>query len=359
MLKHLNPLAELRKSKVVKRALPLMFSALLIISQTSCSSNNIGSGSSIEPVSATEYDLLNTTCTITIYDMVNSDASKLISESFELCREYENLLSKTIEGSDIYKLNHSTEDSVEVSDSTYELLKKALYYGNLSEGRFDVSIGKLTNLWDFKTAPHVPAAEDIEAALPTINYKDHVLIADHGPYVTKGHTDTEVDLGGIAKGYIADKVAGYLIEKDVEKAIINLGGNIVALGSKAEDTQWKIGIEKPYTDRRDIVGSIEVENKTVVTSGVYERCFQENGVLYHHILDPKTGYPCTSDVNSVTLVAPVGMSADCDALSTICLMLGVEEGLKLIESIDGIEASFIDLDGEIHLTSGMNFTPVE
>ena len=341
------------RSKVLKCCVFSLLSAFLIISQTSCSSNHV------EPVSATEYNLLNTTCTITIYDMETSDANKLIEESFELCRDYEKQLSKTIEGSDIFTLNKSTGDAVEVSNSTYELLKKALYYGDLSDGNFDVSVGKLTNLWDFKTAPHVPASTDIEAALPTINYKEHILVADHGPYVAKGNPDTEIDLGGIAKGYIADKVTEYLVEQEVERAIINLGGNIVTIGKKAENTPWTIGVEKPYTDRRDVVGSIPAENLTIVTSGVYERCFTEDGVLYHHILDPKTGYPCKSDVDSVTLCAPLGYSADCDALSTICLMLGVDEGLKLIESVDGIEAAFIGTDGQISLTSGMKFTPIE
>lgn len=355
MIKKSYFLGKFSHSKLLKNCAFSLLSAFLIISQTSCSSNNV------EPVSATEYDLLNTTCTITIYDMNNSEATQLIEESFDLCREYEKLLSKTIDESDIYKLNHSEGNATPISDDTLRLLEKGVYYGDLSDGRFDITIGRLSSLWDFKQPVGiVPDPQLITEAVSTINYTNIQFPHKDGQaYAYLQNPKSEVDLGGIAKGYIADKVTEYLVEQDVKRAIINLGGNIVAIGNKAENTTWTIGVEKPYTDRRDVVGSIPAENMTIVTSGVYERCFTENDVLYHHILNPNTGYPCETDVDSVTLCAPLGYSSDCDALSTICLMLGVDEGLKLIESIDGIEAAFICTDGQISLTSGMKFTPIE
>nr|WP_315024873.1 FAD:protein FMN transferase [uncultured Aminipila sp.] len=342
----------------------MLLCTAIIISQTSCSAKEK------EPVSDTQYDLLNTTCTITIYDMNQSAAQDLIDEAFSLCKDYENKLSKTIKGSDIYRINHSNGSPTKVSASTATLVQKGIYYGNLSEGRFDITVGKLSSLWDFSSdKPKVPSEEKILEAIKTIDYtkihleKESVTGTNqnqeiHGN-VWIDDPNTELDLGGIAKGYIADRVSDYLVDKGVNSAIVNLGGNIVAIGTKKDGSAWNIGVEKPFSGRRQIVGSVQVKNKTVVTSGIYERMFKENGVLYHHILDVKTGYPAETDVEAVTLVADFGKSVDCDALSTTCLMLGVKKGTALIESIDGIEAAFIDKNGNISVTSGMDFTPAE
>jgi thiamine biosynthesis lipoprotein len=174
--------------------------------------------------------------------------------------------------------------------------------------------------------------------------------------------EAEIDLGGIAKGYIADRVAEELAKDKVTSAIISLGGNIECIGGKpssdgASQIPFNIGIETPFSEMTQVTGSCKVTDGTLVTSGIYERFFEKDGVRYHHILDPKTGYPIENDVVGVTIRSSKGKSADCDALSTTCLILGVDKGMKLIEGLDGFDALFIDQDNQISKTSGMEFTP--
>lgn len=320
----------------------------VIITQTSCSNK--------EPVSKTDF-CLNTTCTITIYDMDKDESSQILKEAFELIRDYENMMSATIEGSDIYKINHAKGSPIEVSEETLEVISLGIDMGDISGGMFDITIGKVTGLWDFTGEdPHVPEDEDIKQALSTVDYK---AIRVEGNKVSLDDPEAQIDLGGIAKGYIADRVGEFIENKGAEKALINLGGNVVAIGSKDKDDAWNIGIERPYSDRTEVVGSLGAKNETVVTSGIYERKFEENGVIYHHIIDPKTGYPADSDLESVTLKAKKGNSALCDGFSTICLMYGKEKALEFIASMQeeygdiGLEAAFIDKNDDIVQTEDM------
>lgn len=322
---------------------------LIIITQTGCGK--------VEPVTKTSY-YLDTVCDITIYnmeDMSEVRAKEAIDKGFKVCSKYENLLSKTKKGSDIYKVNHSKGKAVKVDDETIKVVNKGIQYGDLSKGRFDITIGKVTDLWDFHSEkPKVPAEVDIKKALSAVSYKQ---IKIEGDTIALENPEGEIDLGGIAKGYIADRVADSLKEQGVTNAIVNLGGNIVAIGGKNLETSFNIGIERPYSDRTEIVGSVHMKNQTIVTSGIYERNFKVKDKIYHHILDVKTGYPVDSDVEAVTIVADIGRSVDCDGLSTTCLLLGVEKGKALIESLDGVEALFIDKNNKITYTSGMNFVP--
>lgn len=171
--------------------------------------------------------------------------------------------------------------------------------------------------------------------------------------------DAQIDLGGIAKGYIADRVTEVLEEQGVEHAVINFGGNIAVLGEKEQDTPWKIGIERPYSDRTQILGSVNLVDETVVTSGVYERYFKEKGNLYHHVLNPKTGYPVKTDLDAVTVKGRKGQSMDCDALSTICLMLGKEKSRDILDRIQGVQAAFIDKNDHVTVVNGLKLVPVE
>jgi thiamine biosynthesis lipoprotein len=191
----------------------------------------------------------------------------------------------------------------------------------------------------------------VEKALAAVDYQQ---IQISGNKVYMANPEGKINLGGIGKGFIADRAAGHLESLGVHSAIVNFGGNIVAIGSNGKNP-FKIGIKDPNSESGDILGAVTVEDATVVTSGVYERCFEQDGKTYHHILDVETGYPVDSDVLSVTLVAPKGYSGVCDALSTTCLIYGVEEGMKLIEGADNIEAVFVDRDGKIHKTSGMDY----
>lgn len=339
-----------RKTKNAVRALALVFlMVLVIISQTGCGNK--------EPVSKTDF-CLNTTCEITLYDVSGSRGEEILNEAFKKVREYENLLSRTVKDSDVYNINHSQGKTVTVSDDTAAVLEEALYMGELSGGKFDVTIGKLSDLWNFTgESPQVPEQEKIKEAVNDVDYRN---IGIDGNQVTLKNPDAAVDLGGIAKGYIADRIGELLEGEGIERAIINLGGNIVALGEKEEDTPWNIGVERPYSDRTQIIGSVKAKDATLVTSGIYERKFEQNGTVYHHILDPDTGEPAQTDLESVTIKAAKGNSGFCDGLSTVCLMLGKDEAKALVERLQKenpqmeLEAAFIDKDDHMVQTDGMN-----
>lgn len=322
-----------------------VLTAALIISQTGC-------GEKTEKVEKTSY-YMDTICTITVYDMDDMSeeaAGKAIDAAFALCAEYESLISATVEGSDIYRINHAGGESVECDPRTVDLLQTALDYGKKSDGKFDVTVGKLTDLWDFHAEdPQVPSAAAVKEALSTVDYEK---VDISGNTVTMKDPKAHINLGGIGKGYVGDRAAECLQEQGVTSAVINFGGNIIAVGDKA-GAVFEIGIQKPFAEQ-EYLGVVGVKDASVVTSGIYERGFEKDGKYYHHILDVKTGWPVENDVVSVTLVGGLGHSADCDAMATICLMLGVEDGIAYVESVDGMEALFVDSDGNITKTSGMD-----
>ena len=330
----------------------VLLTAVIIIPQTGCGGK--------EPVSGSEF-CLDTSCEITIYDMEGMSEDKaagIIDQAFAEIREYENMLSRTVEGSDVYRINHADGKSTEVSAETLDVIRTGLLMAELSGGKFDITVGALTDLWKFTSDnPSVPEDQEIRKALETVGYEN---ITMKGNEVGLSDSETRIDLGGVAKGYIADKTGEYMEAQGVTKAIINLGGNITAIGEKEEDTPWTIGIERPYSDRSEIVGSIKVSDKTVVTSGIYERQFVEDGVRYHHVLDPQTGYPAETDLEAVTITAVKGNSGFCDSLSTACLILGKEKAHRLVLKLQDeypqmeIEAAFIDKNDNIAQTDGMN-----
>lgn len=288
--------------------------------------------------------MLDTVISISLYD--NQDDA-ILDGAFALCEEYEQLFSRTISTSDVYRINHSDGAPVEVTDATAELLCIALEYARLSDGAFDPTIEPLVTLWDIMAdEPHVPDADAISAALARV---DWTKVSVDGNVVTL-HADMGLDLGGIAKGYIADKLREYLSENGVDSALINLGGNVLTLGGKPDGSNFTIGVQKPFGQNSDILGALRLKGMSVVTSGIYERYFVENDRLYHHILDTKTGYPVENELYSVTIISPT--STDGDALSTICFALGSEDGMALIETLDGIECVYCLSDGTLLFSSG-------
>ena len=324
----------------------MLFTVTLIITQTGCGG--------VEKIEKTSY-YMDTICTITIYDMEDmseDNANQAIDSAFSLCADLEALISATVESSDVYKINEADGAPVVCDTATVELLQMGIDYGDLSDGKLDITLGQVTDLWDFHgDNPAVPEDAVVEKALKAVDYKQ---IQISGNTVTMDNPDGKINLGGIGKGFIADRAAAHLESLGVTSAIVNFGGNIVVIGDKDGDP-FKIGIKDPNSEAGEVMGAVTAENVTVVTSGVYERCFDQDGKTYHHILDVETGYPVDSDVLSVTLVAPKGYSGVCDALSTTCLIYGVEEGMELIEGADGVDAIFVDRDGNIHKTSGMDY----
>ena len=273
----------------------------------------------------------------TVSTITASCSKEIIKEAFSLCQEYENLLSRTIKGSDIYNLNH-TNGYTSVNEKTLKIIEKSLYYSELSQGKFDITIYEVSSLWDFNKQI-IPSKNEIAEAIKNVDYQS-IEIKDN-QVNTNGK---KIDLGGIAKGYIADEILKYLKEQNVKNGIINLGGNIIAFGR-----EYKIGIQKPFKQ-----GNAEIlciKDKSVVTSGIYQRYIEKNGEFYHHILDTKTGYGVENSLASVTIIGD--SSLDCDALSTVCMLLGKEESIKLIEKTPNTEAIFIEKDDTVTYTSGL------
>lgn len=295
---------------------------------------------------------MDTICTIDIYDMddfTEEKANEAIDKAFELCANYERLISATFEGSDIYKINHAKGETVECDPATVEIIEKGIKYCQLSNGRFDITIGKATDLWDFHSEePTVPKSKALAQAVKAVDYTQIVV---DGNSVKMKNPEGEINLGGIGKGCIADAASQLLIEEGVTSAVVDFGHNIVTIGDKGGKS-FKIGVERPFAGDSSVVGYVEAMNQTLVTSGIYERCFTRDDKFYHHILDPETGYPVDTDVAGVTILGQEGTSGDCDALATICLILGVDEGIKLIEKTDGVEALFINQDGKLTITDG-------
>ena len=304
-----------------------------------------------EPISTTAIKL-NTAVTITIYDSQNKN---LLTECMNLCDKYEKIFSRTASDSELYKLNHrqltpvdGTDNTYQVSDSLAELIQKGLYYSDLSDGAFDIAIEPLTSLWDFTAEdPQVPEDSLIQAALPKCDY--HNISVDRVKNeITLKTDDTAIELGAIAKGYIADRLKDYLVSRNVKSAIINLGGNVLCIGEKPDNSAFKIGIQKPFADRSETIAVMDIKDKSVVSSGIYERCFEQNGTLYHHLLNPKTGYPYDNGLITVTIISDKSVGGD--ALSTTCFAMGLEDGMKLAESLDDVQAFFVTSDYEIHYT---------
>ena len=285
--------------------------------------------------------LFDTVVRIEILDRADEEVLKGCEN---ICKKYHAMFSNKIEDSEISRINSAGGNSVEVSDETVTLLRKAIYYGDLSNGAFDVTIAPVSNLWDFHAeAPALPASEAIYEAVSHVDYKN-ILI--DGNTVRLLDPYASIDVGGIAKGYIADILKKYLKEQGVKHAVINLGGNVLAMGSRLDGSDYNIGIQKPFDMTGEPITSVRISNKSVVTSGTYQRYFEADGKLYHHILDPNTGYPCENNLTSVTIITNSSLTAD--ALSTTCFLLGYDKSMRLIEQLDNVDAVFITNDNKIH-----------
>lgn len=299
-------------------------------------------------ISKTNY-MLNTIVTIQIYD---STDETLLDGCFDLCRQYEEMFSRTIDTSEISRLNRG--EITEVSDETAELIQKGLYYAGLSEGAFDITIAPVSSLWDFSSGsenPSLPEQHMLEQALELVDYENVDLNGTQLSFAKKGMA---LDLGAIAKGYIADRLKTYLMEHGVSSATINLGGNLLCIGKKPSGEPFRIGIQKPFADHNEIIGTVAIDDLSVVSSGIYERYITVDGKQYHHILNPATGYPYDNGLTSVTIIS--ARSVDGDALSTSCFCLGLEKGMELIDSIPDCYAIFITTDNTLHYSNGLEDT---
>ncbi len=292
---------------------------------------------------------LDTVITMSAY----TENASLLDAAMAECGRLEQLLSRTVEGSDVWRINHAEGQSVEVSRETAEVLAIAREISALSEGAFDVTIAPASVLWDFTSGVAVlPDAAQLAEAAGRVDYRQLTL---EGNSVTLP-AGMMVDLGAIAKGYIADRVRDFLREKGVQEAILSFGGNIVTIGSKPDGSAWRVGIQDIDAPTGASMLVVESRDSSVVTSGTYERGFELDGIRYHHILDPATGWPVRNGLASVSILSELSVWGD--GLATAAFILGPETGLKLIESLDGIEAIFILEDRTVISSSGAASVPL-
>lgn len=304
------------------------------------------------------------------------------------CLFFERAFSRTRDDSDIARAHAASPNAVPVSPQTARLVRQALGYCERSRGKFDITMGTVTSLWNFHTG-EVPSRLALARALPHVDYR-HIVLDEESlgkdspvqgsldddalnagvsrvpsskssqPTLAITDPQTILDLGGVAKGYIADDLADLFIAHSVGRFVINLGGNVVVRGGRPADASarppvaagspWRIGIINPL-DPAHNRAIVDMADGSVVTSGIHERRFTKGGVTYHHILDPATGMPAKTDLTSATIIAPRSM--DCDGYSTTALMLGARDAIDFVESLPGIEAVLIDEADEVWWTSGI------
>lgn len=336
--------------KVNQKAPILHHIVSLILFFALTSSLLIGCTRNTEPISRTGF-YFDTVIQITLYD---TEDETILDGCFALAEKYENLFSATKEGSDVWNINHGNGETVTVSEETAALLVMAADYANATEGAVDPTIRPVSELWNFGSDGEARVPEDtaIQEALSHVSY-DAIRFGTapaegtgKSVYCTVTLTDPEaaVDLGFIAKGYIADKMKEYLLTQGVESALISLGGNVLAVGEKPDGSPFRVGIQEPFAETGKSLDTVEIRDTSVVTSGIYERCFyDENGVLYHHVLDTATGYPVDNELTSVTIICPSSVKAD--ALSTSCLCLGLEKGRRLLDAEKDVAYLLIAKDG--------------
>ncbi len=324
------------KHTLIKRALSLFLPAAIVLLSTGCS--KVPRADSSIKMTGMYFD------TIVSVEVWGTADESILDHCKEMCTRYEQLFSRTIDTSDVSRINAAGGTPVEIDPETAELLEMGLYYGELSNGRFDITIAPLSELWDVKNNPgNIPDQETIDEARSHVNYENVILDQNT---VTLTDPKAAIDLGGIAKGFIADKLKAYLTGKGIDHALISLGGNIVAVGGRPNGQPFHIGIQKPFAETNEAITTVEISGQSVVSSGTYERYFKKDGKIYHHLLDPGTGYPYDNHLLQVTIISDA--SADGDALSTACFGLGLEKGTALIESLDNIRAIFVTDDYALH-----------
>jgi Membrane-associated lipoprotein involved in thiamine biosynthesis len=308
-----------------------------------------GCKKTVEPVEKTEY-MLGTICTIKVYDANKEEA---ITKAFARIKNIEDKMSVNKDGTELDAVGDASgKNPVKVSDDTFYVLKKGKYYSEQANGAFDITIGPLVKLWGIGTdKARVPSKEEIDTKKSLINYKDLVL-DEKGKTAFLEKAGMSLDLGGIAKGYAADEAARILKENGVQHGIVNLGGNVLAINNNPDGQPWKVGVQNPFEPNGSALGSVEVTNKTVVTSGIYERYLEQNGKKYHHILNPFTGYPMDNTLASVTIITDT--SIDADAMTKNIFYKGIDKGFEYVKTLKGIEAIFVTKDKKVYITEGLN-----
>lgn len=328
-------------SKGITRAFPVLLLALI-----GCIS---GKPIYAEDLTRTDF-VLGTVCTVRLIDGGNANT---LSEVFARLRSIEDHMSANKDGTEIARINAKAgKEAVKVSEDTFYVITKALEYARLTNGAFDPSVGPLVKLWNIGSGDEkVPSEREILAAKALVGWQEVAMDAATRKVFLK-KPGMRLDLGAIAKGYAADEVSKILVAHKVKAAIVDLGGNIIVFGSKKDKSPWRVGIQNPESTRGEYLGIVTGAQMTVVTSGVYERYFIQDGKRYHHILNTETGWPVDNGLVSVSIISK--SSIDADALSTSLFALGIEKGMALLKSIPDTYAIFIDKDKNVYLSPGAN-----
>lgn len=280
----------------------------------------------------------------TVYGKGREEAAQQASSAVT---ELENLISWRIEDSDVEKLNQAAgTEFIEVDERTWNVLHTALEVCEASGGAFDVTIAPISWLWDFDEDPKLPSDDLIQSLLPAVDYENVSLLED-GTAALQTHA-TAIDLGAVGKGAACDAAVSAYQEAGVDRAVVSVGGSVGVWGEKPSGEPWRVALRDP--DSQGSLGELAIQSGFLSTSGSYEKKFTEEGVTYHHILDPDTGYPAESGLVSVTVWSDSGVLSD--ALSTACFVLGMEDSLALLETFDS-GAVFITEDHEIYVTENL------
>ena len=301
--------------------------------------------------------VLGTLGEINIYSISEEKGREAINKAYERINEIEHLMSATIETSEIYKLNENAGiKPVEVSDETLKVIEYGLNYYPLTEENFNIGLGALSKLWGINITNEqqpsdIPTLEEIN------NIKSHISIENieiNNNEVFIKDENMQIDLGGIAKGYAVDEAVKILREHGIDSGFINLGGDIYVLDKKPIDNSpWRMGIQRPEIGSTDAIAMVELFNNSIVTSGNYQR-YLEHNPEYHHILDPKTGYPANNELVSVTIISDTSMEGD--ILSTTAFIMGLDKGMDFISNHPNAEGIFITRDKNIYITDGIKDT---
>ncbi len=312
-----------------------------------------GCGTDKEAAKTRTAVYFDTVISVTLY---GADTDALFDTCFSVADRCEALFDPSLPDSDIARINSHPFEAVTVDPMTAELLSRALYWCEQSGGLFDITIGRLTDLWNIpqqaagEAPPVLPDPDTVAQAAEEVDY---TCVDVRGQTVTLHSDACAIDVGGIAKGYIGDRMRSALLAEKAEHALINLGGNIVCIGGHPSGRPFTVGIQKPFAADATPAASVQLTDKSAVTSGTYQRYIEVDGRRYHHLLDPATGWPKDTGLSGVTIFTD--SSADADALSTIVFLMGENEGLAFLKSIGNTQALLIREDGSIISTEDLSY----
>lgn len=295
---------------------------------------------------------LGTIVRLSVWSKDEGQADAALANTAAAIARYESLFSANIASSDVSRANSAVGRDARVSAETAELMSKAIEIANMTGGAFDPAIGAVVKLWGIGTdRARVPADTEIAAALKEVNYKKIKTEHRGEKYLLSSGNGQKIDLGGIAKGYIADRLAELLRSEGIKSAIVDLGGNLEVVGSQPKGRPWRLGIQDPLKPRGEYFAVADVTDSSVVTSGPYERYFEKDGVRYHHIFDPSTGRPATSDLSSVTIIDRD--SAMADALCTALFVMGRRRAEEFLRAHRELHSVLLTDDGKVYITGNL------